>query len=186
MHLRKDAGSALIHCCHNIIQRFERVRGPDSVWNFGVVSFAPGAGNVVPSITRMLVEFRDPTTEILDRIEAEIQTAIGQADGQNGVSANAEKLISIPPADMDAEIAAMIESAAYERHVPVIRMPSGAGHDARVLTKYVPTAMLFIPSIGGRSHDVAEDTDERDICLGAEVMADTVQSLAEKLASRQV
>ena len=51
MHLRKDAGSALIHCCHNIIPRFERVRSADSVWNFGVVSFAPGAGNVVPSET---------------------------------------------------------------------------------------------------------------------------------------
>ena len=48
MHLRKDAGSALITCCHDLMQRFERVRSPDSVWNFGVVSFEPGAGNVVP------------------------------------------------------------------------------------------------------------------------------------------
>jgi N-carbamoyl-L-amino-acid hydrolase len=40
--------------------------------------------------------------------------------------------------------------------------------------------MLFIPSIGGRSHDLAEDTDEADICLGIEVLADTVQALAEK------
>lgn len=183
MHLRKDAGGALITCCHDVMQRFGRVRSPDSVWNFGVVSFEPGAGNVVPSTTRMLIEFRDPSAEILDRMEAEIQTAIDQADGQNGVGAKAEKLISIPPADMAADIAAMIETAAHERHVPVMRMPSGAGHDAMVLTKYVPTGMLFIPSIGGRSHDVAEDTDEKDICLGAEIMADTVEALARRLMS---
>ncbi len=185
MHLRKDAGGALITCCHDLMQRFERVCSPDSVWNFGVVSFEPGAGNVVPSTTRMLVEFRDPTEKILDQLEAEIQTAIGQADGHNGVGANAHRLISIPPADMNPELAAFIEAAAHKRQAPAIRMPSGAGHDAMVLTKYVPTGMLFIPSIGGRSHDVAEDTDEADISLGIDVMADTAQSLAERLASQQ-
>ena len=182
MHLRKDAGSALIHCCHNIIQRFERVRSTDSVWNFGVVSFAPGAGNVVPSETRMLVEFRDPAEEILDQLEAEIHAAVAQADGEKGVAANAERLVSIPPAAMYAEIATLIEAAAHKHQAPAIRMPSGAGHDAMVLTRYIPTAMLFIPSIGGRSHDVAEDTDAADIGLGIDVMADTVEALAKRLS----
>jgi N-carbamoyl-L-amino-acid hydrolase len=83
---------------------------------------------------------------------------------------------------MDAEIATVIEAAAQEHEAPAIRMPSGAGHDAMVLTKYVPTAMLFIPSIGGRSHDVAEDTDAADIGLGIDVMAQTVQALAKRLS----
>jgi N-carbamoyl-L-amino-acid hydrolase len=61
-----------------------------------------------------------------------------------------------------------------------LRMPSGAGHDAMVLTRHVPTAMLFIPSIGGRSHDIAEDTNETDICLGIDVLADTIRALAER------
>jgi N-carbamoyl-L-amino-acid hydrolase len=66
------------------------------------------------------------------------------------------------------------------RGVPTLRMPSGAGHDAMVLTRHIPTAMMFIPSIGGRSHDIAEDTDEADICLGIDVLADTVRALAER------
>ena len=66
MHLRKDAGSALIKCCHDLIQRFEQVRGPNSVWNFGHVVFEPGAGNVVPSAARVLVEFRDVSEALLD------------------------------------------------------------------------------------------------------------------------
>ena len=81
---------------------------------------------------------------------------------------------------MDANLAMMIEAAAHGRGASSLRMPSGAGHDAMVLTRHVPTAMLFIPSIGGRSHDITEDTDEADICLGIDVLADTVRALADR------
>jgi len=180
MHLRKDAGSALIKYCYDLMQRFDQVRSPDSVWNFGHVAFEPGAGNVVPSTARVLVEFRDPVEATLDRLQAEIQAAVATANGQRGVGVQATELIRISPAEMDANLAALIEAAARGRGAPTLRMPSGAGHDAMVLTRHVPTAMLFIPSIGGRSHDIAEDTDEADICLGIDVLADTVRALAER------
>lgn len=180
MHLRKDAGGALIKYCHDLMQRFAQVRGPDSVWNFGRVTFEPGAGNVVPSAAHVLVEFRDPTEATLDRMQAEIQAAAAMANGQGGVGVQATELIRISPAEMDPNLATMIEAAARGRGAPCLRMPSGAGHDAMVLTRHIPTAMLFIPSIGGRSHDTAEDTDAADICLGIEVLADTVRALAER------
>ena len=180
MHLCKDAGSALIKYCHDLMQRFEQVRGPNSVWNFGYVAFEPGAGNVVPSTAHGLVEFRDPAEATLDRMQAEIQAAAATANGQGGVGVQATELIRISPAEMDANLAALIEVAARDRGALTLRMPSGAGHDAMVLTRHVPTAMLFIPSIGGRSHDIAEDTDEADICLGIDVLAGTVQALAER------
>jgi N-carbamoyl-L-amino-acid hydrolase len=180
MHLRKDAGSALIKYGHDLIQRFEQVRGPNSVWNFGHVAFEPGAGNVVPSAAHALVEFRDPAEATLDRMQAEIQAAAATANGQGGVGVQATELMRISPAEMDPKLATMIEVAARGRGASTLRMPSGAGHDAMVLTRHVPTAMLFIPSIGGRSHDIAEDTDEADICLGIDVLAGTVRALAER------
>jgi N-carbamoyl-L-amino-acid hydrolase len=180
MHLRKDAGSALIKYCHDLIQRFEQVRGPNSVWNFGHVAFEPGAGNVVPSTAHALVEFRDPSEATLERMQAEIQAAAAMANGQGGVGVQATELMRVSPAEMDAKLAALIEAAARGRGAPTLRMPSGAGHDAMVLTRHVPPAMLFIPSIGGRSHDIAEDTDEADICLGIDVLAGTVRALAER------
>jgi N-carbamoyl-L-amino-acid hydrolase len=180
MHLRKDAGSALIKYCHDLMQRFEQVRGPDSVWNFGHVAFEPGAGNVVPSTAHALVEFRDPAEATLDRMHAAIHAAAATANGQGGVGVQATELMRISPAEMDPKLATMIEVAARGRGASTLRMPSGAGHDAMVLSRHVPTAMLFIPSIGGRSHDIAEDTDEADICLGIEVLAGTVQALAER------
>ena len=56
-------------------------------------------------------------------------------------------------------------------------MPSGAGHDAMVLGRFIPAAMLFVPSIRGRSHDITEDTAEADIVLGCEVLADAVDRI---------
>lgn len=182
MHLRKDAGSALIRYCHDLMQRFARVRGANSVWNFGYVAFEPGAGNVVPSTARVLVEFRDVSEAMLDRMQAEIQAA-AMANDQGGVGVQVTELIRISPAEMDAKLAATIEAAARDRGASTLRMPSGAGHDAMVLTRHVPTAMLFIPSIGGRSHDITEDTSEADICLGIDVLADAVRAL--NLTTRQ-
>ena len=62
-------------------------------------------------------------------------------------------------------------------------MPSGAGHDAQILAQNLPVAMLFVPSIGGISHDFAEDTAEEDIVLGCQVMATAVASMFREVPS---
>jgi N-carbamoyl-L-amino-acid hydrolase len=180
MHLRKDAGAALIEFCHDLQPRLERARAADSVWNLGHVAFEPGVGNVVPGSAEVLIEYRDLSTAVLDRIEAEIQSATSSADGRAGVRAAATPPLALPPAEMDPAIAGLIERAARVRDVPAVRMPSGAGHDAMILSRYLPAGMLFIPSIGGRSHDVAEDSHEADILLGADVLADAVLLLARQ------
>jgi N-carbamoyl-L-amino-acid hydrolase len=86
-------------------------------------------------------------------------------------------LIALPPSAMDARLMAVLDAVAAESGVAWMRMPSGAGHDAMILARHVPTAMLFIPSIGGRSHDGAEDTAEADVILGAEVLARAVERI---------
>lgn len=60
-------------------------------------------------------------------------------------------------------------------------MPSGDGHDAMILARHIPSAMLFVPSVGGRSHDISEDTSEVDIRRGAHVFARTVERLLARL-----
>ena len=178
MHLRKDAGAALIALCARLLERFEQVRGELSVWNIGHIIFAPGAGNVVPGSAQALVEFRDPRLPVLDRLQGEIDAAAAELHGRGGVTVEVEQLLGIAPADMDASLVNTLEAATRHRAVPAIRMPSGAGHDAMVLSRYLPSAMLFIPSIGGRSHDTAEDTTEEDICLGADILAHSLELLA--------
>ena len=72
-------------------------------------------------------------------------------------------------------------AAAAERHAPGawMRMPSGAGHDAQIIAAHLPSAMLFVPSIGGISHDPAEDTRDEDIVLGCQVTASAALAILE-------
>ena len=184
MHLRKDAGVALIEFCHELWPRLEETRGTDGVWNLGQVAFDPGVGNVVPGSAEVLIEYRNQSVEVLDRMEAEIQGAVAAADGRGGVTAEATQPLGLTPTALDTDLAGLIAAAARGRGVEPLQMPSGAGHDAMVLSSRLPAAMLFVPSIGGRSHDVAEDTTEADIVLGAQVMADAVRAFLER-ASRE-
>ena len=180
MHLRKDAGATAIKISANVLERFAQAGSALSVWNLGHIVFEPGAGNVVPSSAQVLVEFRDPQQEVLERLESEINAAVAEFHGQQGVTSEVAHLLSIAPTDMDASLVKTIETATQQRAVPALRMPSGAGHDAMVLSRYIPSAMVFIPSIGGRSHDVAEDTRQEDICLGVDILADAVELVAQQ------
>ena len=73
---------------------------------------------------------------------------------------------------MDSGFQAALARAG-ERHAPgqFQFMPSGAGHDAQILAQILPSAMLFVPSIGGISHHIAEDTARDDIVLGCQALA---------------
>ena len=56
-------------------------------------------------------------------------------------------------------------------------MPSGAMHDAQIMAKRMPAAMLFVPSIGGISHHYSENTKDEDIVVGCRVFADAAEIL---------
>ena len=74
------------------------------------------------------------------------------------------------------ESSASIEAVCKKMGLRTQRMPSGAFHDAGIVSSMLPSAMLFIPSIGGISHDFAEDSREEDIVLGCQVLADAAAS----------
>ncbi|MGA1062193.1 MAG: M20/M25/M40 family metallo-hydrolase, partial [Ilumatobacteraceae bacterium] len=76
-------------------------------------------------------------------------------------------------------VVSKVESAAAARGLSVQRMPSGAGHDAQMLARVCPAGMVFVPSIGGISHNPAELTDDADLVVGCQVMADVMLDLAE-------
>ena len=54
-------------------------------------------------------------------------------------------------------------------------MTSGAGHDAQMLARIAPSAMIFVPSRGGISHNPREHTDDDQLALGAQVLLEVVQ-----------
>ncbi|MEQ9639171.1 MAG: M20 family metallo-hydrolase [Alphaproteobacteria bacterium] len=177
MAMRQDAGSALLRFGAAVLQRFEQLAGPETVWNVGAIRVEPGAANVVQSVSEMIVEYRDRSDAQLDRMEQALQAIANEAAKAAQADVGFEPVMRMAPAEMDASLADHIEQAAAAQGVPTMRMQSGAGHDAMVLARHVPTAMLFVPSIGGRSHDLSEDTDEADIRLGCQVLADAVSRI---------
>jgi N-carbamoyl-L-amino-acid hydrolase len=170
MSMRKDAGAALIDFGAWVAAEFPRHAGPETVWNIGSIAFLPGAANVVPSAGELVLEFRDTKASVLDTLEGLVHSRI-QAMNSGGFDVKAEPMARIPPADMSKGLGALIAEAASGLGETPMFIPSGAGHDAMTLSRHVPSAMMFIPSIGGRSHDISENTSDADIVFGCQVLA---------------
>jgi beta-ureidopropionase / N-carbamoyl-L-amino-acid hydrolase len=174
MTMRRDAGAAALSFGVALGERFRARGSPESVWNIGRIALRPGASNVVPEEAELVFQFRDTAPEVLDRLEAIAHATADECAGAHRVGFDIARIFAKPPTAMDARLAGVIAQAATASATPALAMPSGAGHDAMTLAKYVPSAMLFVPSIGGRSHHVSEDTAEEDIVLGAQVMLDAI------------
>jgi N-carbamoyl-L-amino-acid hydrolase len=177
MTMRKDAARPLFELAHRVHAEFPKLASPDTVWNIGSLIIQPGAANVVPSGAEMIVEWRDTSIDKLDAIERALMKWIAELNQRPGVLLASAPIARIKPTLMAESLQDSIEASARAEGAPLMRMPSGAGHDAMVVGHHLPAGMVFIPSIGGRSHDIVEDTSEEDIVLGCEVMASVVERL---------
>jgi beta-ureidopropionase / N-carbamoyl-L-amino-acid hydrolase len=187
MARRRDASTTLYELAHRINQEFPQVAGQRSVWTMGRVRVEPNATSIVPGYAELDLQFRDPEDAPLDAFEEVVARLVGEMNARGGVTIEAIRARApIRPSRMDPRLQSHIEAAA-ERHAPGLwqRMPSGAFHDAGIVSERLPSAMLFIPSIGGISHDFAEDSRDEDIVLGCQVIAEAAASiLAEAGAAR--
>ncbi|MGA0220182.1 MAG: M20/M25/M40 family metallo-hydrolase, partial [Ilumatobacteraceae bacterium] len=125
------------------------------------------------------VDLRNTDEDILRRAEAELDGELARVAERHGVDVETESLARFEPVAFDERVVSKVESAAAARGLSVQRMPSGAGHDAQMLARVCPAGMVFVPSIGGISHNPAELTDDADLVVGCQVMADVMLDLAE-------
>ena len=177
MDLRRDAAAAL-YAFADDFARFCGEEGSDrTVWNLGIVAMDPGAYNVVTRQARLGVEYRDPSEAVLDGIRQYIGDSARRVAKRHRVSAEVIGGAGILPNPMDESVLGHLEQAAADLGASSMRMPSGAGHDATMLAPLIPSAMMFVPSIGGRSHDISEDTREEDIVLGLKVLTRAVERI---------
>ena len=177
MAMRADALTPLLRLGTFVADTFPALASPDTVWNIGRIEATPGAANVVPAGASLTLEFRDSKESVLDRIEAAVTDHIGKLNAA-GAQIASELSARISPTPMDAGIVDTFERAARDVGYGYQRMVSGAGHDAMFLARKIPTGMIFIPSIGGRSHDISENTKDEDIVAGCVVMARAAEILA--------
>ncbi|MCG8547314.1 MAG: hydantoinase/carbamoylase family amidase [Alphaproteobacteria bacterium] len=174
MAIRKDAATALYALANAVNEAFPAVAGPRSVWTMGRAVITPGAPAIVPGYAELDLQYRDKSPDVLDAFEATAERLAKEINARGGAEVTWEpSRVRIAPSDMDEGFRKHIAAAA-EQHAPGkwTEMPSGAFHDAGVISDIMPCGMLFIPSVGGISHDFAEHSHDHDIVLGCQVLAD--------------
>ncbi|RWB36205.1 MAG: hydantoinase/carbamoylase family amidase [Mesorhizobium sp.] len=181
MAIRKDAGVAAAMLAMAIAKRFPEVAGPRSVWTTGRITMEPGAPSIIPGKAEMLFQFRDSEMPRLESLDAVLMELIQGVATKTGCRADIERTEAGEPSQMDPAFQVAIENAAA-RHAPgaSVRMPSGAGHDAQVVARKLRAAMLFVPSIGGISHHWTENSDDADLVLGCQVLADAAETILRR------
>jgi N-carbamoyl-L-amino-acid hydrolase len=180
MAQRRDAFSAVARIATLLPERFRNIVTPSTVWTMGQISLHPNAPSIVPGEARVTLQWRDIDSDRLDRMEAVIDEVLDEVAAQTGCGVEARRIRQdLAPVPMDAGLMAALGQAA-EAVAPGRwrEMPSGALHDASNVSRVLPAAMLFVPSIGGISHNFSEDTAEADLVTGAEVLAEAVARIA--------
>jgi N-carbamoyl-L-amino-acid hydrolase len=179
MDMRRDAGAAAIRFATRALDLLAQRGGADTVWNIGHVAFEPGAGNVVPSRATLLLEYRDVSDERLAELDDALARLATAAAAEHGCTHSVRAVVRMAGAQMDRDVVREVEASARDLRLASMRMTSGAGHDVMVLGRHVPAGMIFVPSIGGRSHDIAEDTREEDLVTGVRVLAGAVERILQ-------
>jgi N-carbamoyl-L-amino-acid hydrolase len=175
--LRADAGLAAAKV--NVFAR-KLVEASGGVATVGTISFKPNAVNVIPSKTEFTVDLRNPNKDKLDSDEAALAEYMESLEKTDGVKVTMQRMTNFDPVQFDQGIVELIEKACAERGFSSRRMTSGAGQDAQMMARIAPTAMIFVPSVNGISHNPQEYTSDENCINGANVFLDVVAELAMK------
>lgn len=177
MRLRHDAGLVAAEIAA-FARRLARELGGDQVATVGALTLSPNLVNVIPNRAVMTVDLRNTDEARLQEAERRVFAFAEEAAAAEGVALSRRTLARFEPVAFDPALVARVEAIARDLRLPVRRLPSGAGHDAQMLAAICPACMIFVPSVRGVSHNVAEYTEPADVAAGAEVLLRLVQELA--------
>ncbi|WP_445500332.1 Zn-dependent hydrolase [Microvirga sp. G4-2] len=176
MSMRRDAGHAAA-CVVTFLRDCARASNTPTVATVGCMSFEPNAINVIPSRATFTVDLRDPDEQRLQAAEAALAAYLKELAIAEEVTISVERLARFEPVTFDRKIVELVEAAARKRGLASKRMTSGAGHDAQMIARIAPSAMIFVPSLGGVSHNPREHTPDADLVAGANILLDVVTCL---------
>ena len=177
MRLRRDPGYVAA-AINTGIRALAREMGGTQVATVGRCEYSPNLVNVVPAKVTMTVDLRNTEEALLRQAEAVFAALCEQLAAEEGVTIERRTLARFEPVEFAAEQIDLVEATAKRLGYSTMRMPSGAGHDAQMLARVCPTSMVFVPSVNGLSHNIAEFTHPDDITAGANVLLQVVLASA--------
>jgi allantoate deiminase len=176
MRLRRDAlaGAARI-----TLELRDTARARDAVTlNVGKLGIEPGGANVVPGVADFTIDVRSPNAAEMKELEHLVEATVARiAAEERLLVAELEQTFALEPLELDPELVDVVDRAAQAQGASAMRMPSGAGHDAMVVGRSVPAAMIFVPSRGGVSHSPEEYSSPAHVELGMRVLAGALRQV---------
>ncbi|MDE1194610.1 MAG: Zn-dependent hydrolase [Pseudomonas sp.] len=177
MKLRKDA----LYGAAQMIQALEGLAtdfAPEGLTTVGELSIAKSSRNTIPGLVNFTVDLRHHRDSAIDEMEQQVRQRLADIASRRGLSVSVEPHWISPATPFDAECVAAVQQAVDGLGYAQQRIVSGAGHDAIHLARFCPTAMIFIPCVGGLSHNEAEDALPDDVRQGTDVLLNAVLTRA--------
>ena len=179
MRMRHDAGYVAAAIAV-FVRELASEMGGDQVATVGKVDLIPNLINVIASRALVTVDLRNTDENLLRLAEQRFASFLEDLAKREGVQISTRKLARFEPVLFDQNVAEVIERQAMALGLSCRRMTSGAGHDAQMMARICPSAMIFVPSVGGISHNPAEHTEPQDLVSGAEVLLRTLLEISNQ------
>ena len=148
--------------------------GGNMVATVGEIQNSPNSRNIIPDKVHLTVDIRSWDDDLALRAWEDVQKDFKEIAERRGCPIRIEKSWRVEHSSFDQKLVQKVLDTADELGYPALHMVSGAGHDASYMNQVAPTAMIFVPSIGGRSHVEVENTKWEDCEAGANVLLHTV------------
>lgn len=176
LSMRRDPGLVASQINVALRQRVSTI--PGQLGTIGLMEFYPNVINVVPEQVRLVTDLRNPDGTRLVEAQNLLDAIIQKEAIRSNVAIRRTEKVRLAPVDFSQELVAQLEETTKRLGLSSRRMVSGAGHDAQMMAAVAKAAMIFVPSVDGISHNEKEFTAPEDLVNGANVLLNTVVSLA--------
>ena len=170
MDRRADAFAGLAEVAATIPDMIREAGSDQSRVTIGKVELSPNFPHTIPGRAEFTVVLRDTDEAIMRALTDRMREAIAKVARTHRLDHGIETRSWLPPVALDASLVTLMRGAAGRLGVDAMVMPSGAGHDAQTMQAFCPSALVFVPSVGGISHAPQELTAWPDIEKGANLM----------------
>ena len=180
MPVRRDAllGAARVI---QLVNEIGLKHAPRAVSTVGMINSYPNSRNVIPGRTFLTVDFRCPDNDELARMDAELKEGVARIAAQGRLEFDLKQIFQYDCVHFDESCVAMVRAGAQALGYSTRDIVSGAGHDACYMSQVTPTAMIFVPCIGGISHNEIEDAKPEWIEAGGNVLLQAMLAKANEL-----
>ena len=181
MRLRKNAllGAARMV---DAVDAIAHAHAPDAVGTVGLIENRPNSRNVIPGEVFFTVDFRHPDEAVLEAMEAEFRLVLPRILDPLKLVFEEKRIWNSPAVRFAPELIDCVRHGAAKAGYSAREMVSGAGHDAAYIARVAPTTMIFVPCLGGISHNEAESTTFDECAAGAQVLLEAVVEYDRRLA----